>query len=127
MKLTIRTFEKSPGLFSIALGGMLDSNTSMTLEKEVDSILANRPHTVIFDMEDLDFISSAGLRIVAKTKKALKPFGGTFLAVNMQPQIREVFDIIKALPGEQIFESVQELDDYLMVRQHRNIEERNER
>jgi hypothetical protein len=36
----------------------------------------------------------------------------------MQPQIQEVFEIIKSLPGVAIFETVAELDEYLAMRQN---------
>jgi anti-anti-sigma regulatory factor len=43
----------------------------------------------------------------------LKESGGKIVLLNLQPQIREVFDIIKALPCEQIFSSIEEMDEYL--------------
>ena len=39
--------------------------------------------------------------------------------VNLQPQIHEVFEIVKALPGVSIFASVAEFDEYLAVRQRK--------
>jgi hypothetical protein len=42
---------------------------------------------------------------------------GTTAIVNMQPQIQEVFDIIKALPGLGIFKDVAEFDNYIAARQ----------
>ena len=33
--------------------------------------------------------------------------------VNLQPQIKKVFDIVKALPEQQIFTSIEEMDNYL--------------
>jgi anti-anti-sigma factor len=69
----------------------------------------------------LDFISSAGIRVFLMAQKELKSRGGTVMMMNPQPQIRKVFDIIKALPDATVFSSVEELDDYLahMQDQHR--------
>jgi anti-anti-sigma regulatory factor len=53
------------------------------------------------------------------TKKAMKEGGGSVLLTNLQPQIRKVFDIIKALPSLSIFESVEELDEYLTQMQRK--------
>ena len=57
-------------------------------------------------------------------RKALKERGGQASFIHMQPQIEEVFAIMKALPGVNIFESVQELDNYLAARQAAVLENR---
>ena len=72
---------------------------------------------VVFDLADLKFISSAGLRVFASVRKTLKERHGQASFIHMQPQIQEVFEIIKALPGVAIFKDVGELDRYLAARQ----------
>jgi len=124
MSLEVFVSEKAPGVINILLEGTLDANTHATLEKRVDEILLKNPGILIFDLERLKFISSIGLRVIAKAKKTMKQSSGQLMLVNLQPQIKEVFDIINALPQEQIFKSVQELDEYLMVMQQRNIQAR---
>jgi anti-anti-sigma regulatory factor len=52
----------------------------------------------------------------------LRESGGKIVLLNLHPQIRKVFEIIKALPSEQIFESVEELDQYLDTMQKGTIE-----
>ena len=71
----------------------------------------------MFDLATLKFISSAGLRIFTAARKTLKERGGQASFINMQPQIQEVFSIIKSLPGVAVFRNVEELDQYLAVRQ----------
>jgi anti-anti-sigma factor len=71
------------------------------------------------DLQDLDYLSSAGVRVIIKTRNALKKNGGKLVFMNIPPQIKKVFDIINALPAMQIFMSVEELDDYLDVMQTR--------
>ena len=51
------------------------------------------------------------------TRKQLKERGGQASFVHMQPQIQEVFEIIKSLPGVAIFKDMAELDRYLAARQ----------
>jgi anti-anti-sigma regulatory factor len=70
----------------------------------------------------LKFISSAGLRVFSIARKTLKERGGQASFMNMQPQIEEVFAIMKSLPGVAIFESVAEMDNYLAARQRAVIE-----
>lgn len=113
MSLAFNTTEEIPGIFIIKLNGSLDSNSSGSLETETDSLVERKPNAIIFDFEHLDYISSAGVRVVLKTKKSLKGISSNLMMINLQPQIKKVFEIINALPSMQVFASVQELDEYL--------------
>jgi len=53
----------------ISIGGSLDSNTAQQLQQSVDAEISDAVATVIFDFKELDFLSSAGLRVIFKTKK----------------------------------------------------------
>jgi anti-anti-sigma regulatory factor len=54
-----------------------------------------------------------GIRVLVKTKNALKQRGGEIAFINLRPQIRKVFDILIALPVFKVFAHIQEFDDYL--------------
>ena len=113
MQLKVTSREKSMGAFIVSPEGSIDTDTYLILEEKVDVLLDTNPGMIIFDLEKLDYISSMGVRVIAKAKKALKKSGGKVLLLNLQPQIRKVFEIIKALPSEQLFASVEEMDNYL--------------
>jgi anti-sigma B factor antagonist len=117
MKITL----KSPGVYVLLLNGWLDSQTHKILDEKVEEILKESPKTLIFNMEQLDYISSAGVRIIYKTKKTLKRDGGYLFLMNLKPQIKKVFEIINALPSMNVFSGVQELDDYLDAMQQKAI------
>jgi len=106
------------GATTIKLDGSLDTSTAPDLERQLAPILAGNVQDLVFDLADLKFISSAGLRVFSNARKAIKARGGQASFVNMQPQIQEVFEIIKSLPGIAIFQTVAELDQYLAVRQN---------
>jgi anti-anti-sigma factor len=76
-------------------------------------ILDASPSWMVFDLKKLDYISSMGVRVIVKAKKFFKKSEGSVVLLNPQPQISKVFEIVKALPSEQIFESVEEMDRYL--------------
>jgi len=101
----------------ISIAGSLDSNTAQQLQQSVDHEIGDSVATVIFDFKDLDFLSSAGLRVIFKTKKTMDNSGGKFLLVNLQPQIKKVFEIIKALDGMNVFKNQEEMDAYLAAMQ----------
>jgi anti-sigma B factor antagonist len=105
------------GTANVKLTGSLDTATAPELEKQLAPVLASQVKEIVFDLAQLKFISSAGLRVFAATRKQLKERGGQASFVHLQPQIQEVFDIIKALPGVAIFKDIAELDRYLAARQ----------
>ena len=113
MPLTVTAKEKTPGVFILYPAGSLDSNTYEILDKRIDLILEGSRKVIVLDMENLDYISSMGVRVVIKAKKAMMKNSGDLVLMNLQPQIHKVFEIINALPSQQIFSSTQELDHYL--------------
>jgi anti-sigma B factor antagonist len=103
----------------IALSGRLDTITAPQLQDKIDEYLDAGARTVVMDLRRLEFLSSAGLRVIFKTKKLMDRRKGRFLLVNLQPQVRRVFEIIKALDGMNVFASQEEMDDYLAAMQHK--------
>ncbi len=102
---------------NVRLSGSLDTSTAPELESQLNDLLKGPVKELVFDLAQLTFISSAGLRVIAHTRKQLKERGGLASLVNLQPQIQEVFEIIASLPGIAIFKDVNELDHYLAARQ----------
>jgi anti-sigma B factor antagonist len=106
----------------VKLIGSLDTATAPDLERQLAPLLGGTIRDVVFDLAQLKFISSAGLRVFASTRKVLKDRGGQASFINLQPQIQEVFEIMKSLPGVAIFKDVAELDRYLAARQRSHTE-----
>ena len=99
---------------TIALEGRLDSATAPDLDRLLDRVLArkNIPR-VVFDLGQLDYLSSAGIRCFVRARKAIEPHGGRIAIVNPKPAVQKVLDIVKAIPPGGLFKSVAELDAYL--------------
>ena len=108
---------KNMSAATVRLAGSLDTATAPDLERQLAPVLAGPVKDVVFDLAGLKFISSAGLRVFSTTRKQLKERGGQASFIHMQPQIQEVFEIIKALPGVAIFKDTAEMDRYLAARQ----------
>ena len=115
---------QSAGAVTIKLSGSLDTVTAPELERQVAPILAGAVKDLVFDLAELKFISSAGLRVFSIARKQLKERGGQASFIHMQPQIQEVFEIMKSLPGVAIFKDMAELDRYLAARQRAHQENR---
>jgi len=113
---------QNAGAVTVTLTGSLDTATAPELERQLVPVLAGGVKDLVFDLAQLRFISSAGLRVFSNARKTLKERGGQASFVNMQSQIAEVFEIMKSLPGVAIFKDVAELDRYLAVRQRKHLE-----
>ena len=109
---------------TIKLVGSLDTVTAPELEQWLGPVLAGPVTEIIFDLAELRFVSSAGLRVFALVRRILKERGGRVSFIHLQPQIQEVFDIMKSLPGVAIFKDLAEMDRYLAARQRAHSENR---
>lgn len=81
------------GVTIIAFAGNLDSNTSPAAQQTLDGILAGGGKKLIIDFSTLDYISSAGLRVLLGTAKQLQRSGGALRLFGLNETVREVFEI----------------------------------
>ena len=121
MALEVTWNERAEGVFVVRPLGHMDSNTYTILEDVLDKLIAPSTSVLAFDMDGLEYISSAGLRVLFKAAKAVEAQGGKYFMSNLKPQIQKVFDIIKALPSMRIFKDIEELDGYLDVMQQKEV------
>ncbi len=75
---------------TIALEGRLDTNTSTDLESELQNLAG--VSKLIFDLEKLEYISSAGLRILLSCQKKMN-LKGSMVIKNASSDIKEIFEI----------------------------------
>ena len=113
MPLKVKSNTRGKGIIVVSPIGSIDASTFNVFDEMMDDILKQKPDVIIFDMEFADYISSSGIRVLLKTKKALKQTDGRMVFMNLQPQIQKVFDILKAIPSLKVFASIEELDNYL--------------
>ena len=113
-------FKRTTSTVTTLLAGSLDTATAPELQRQLTPILESHVMDLAFDLANLTFISSAGLRVFSIARKRLKERGGQTSFVNMQPQIKEVFEIVKALPGVSVFSSTEEMDAYLAAQQRKH-------
>jgi len=86
--------EKQGGINIFKLNGRLDSNTSQGFEKKLFQAISDGSKTMVVDFKDLDYISSAGLRVILKATKAIKREDGRIMLCSMQDYVKEVFEIL---------------------------------
>jgi anti-sigma B factor antagonist len=104
---------------TVDLEGSLDTATAPELEQQLKPIIESQVKDLVFNLKRLQFISSAGLRVFAASRKRLRERGGQVSFVEMPPHIQKVFEVVRALPGIGVFRDDRELDAYLAHRQGR--------
>ena len=87
------TFESLDAATVVDLFGRLDSANAATVEAELLSRLSTAPGGVVIDFSRLDYISSAGLRIILVIAKRMKQGARPLVLTGFQPNIRDVFEI----------------------------------
>lgn len=83
--------QKKESVYSIALVGRLDTSTAPLLEAEINANLEGVTEFEL-DFAKLDYISSAGLRVLLAAQKIMNK-QGSMKVCNVNPEIMEVFDI----------------------------------
>ena len=76
---------------TLIVSGRLDTQTAPELEAELDAVLSGLKE-LTFDMTNLEYVSSAGLRVILKAQKAMNAQGSMKLT-GVNDSIMEVFDI----------------------------------
>lgn len=86
------TKQHEDGATIIALSGRLDTITAPELQKEVES-LDLKDHKVIIDCKELEYVSSAGLRVFLFAHKKLTSQGSSFAVRNVNETIMNVLEL----------------------------------
>jgi len=107
------TIDEAKSVARVTLTGALNTDTAPGFEQELQQVVAQGLELTVLDMKHLDYISSAGLRVIFKAAKQTKAAGHRLAAANRKPHIDKVFEILKALPDMAVFANDEELDDYL--------------
>lgn len=82
---------KNDAELTLTLSGRLDTTTAPQLETVVNEDTADIT-SLVFDFENLDYVSSAGLRVLLSAQKLMNK-QGKMVIHKVKPEIMEVFDI----------------------------------
>lgn len=87
------TKKQSNGVMIIYLNGRLDTTTSAGVQKQINELIDAGETQLILNFKDLDYISSAGLRILIATIKLLQQRQGQLVLSAIKERIYEILDI----------------------------------
>lgn len=89
--MTIET-ERMEEMLLLRLEGRLDTNTAPQFQEVLDNMLEGIKELQI-DMERLEYVTSAGLRVLLATMKKMKAGGGSMTVLHVNNAVMEVFNI----------------------------------
>ena len=82
------------GRLVVSIEGRLDANTSASLQERLLAEVDRRPNEIIvLDMAPLNYLSSAGLRVLLVAAKTGKKIGTELRLAGLRPHVEEVFTI----------------------------------
>jgi anti-anti-sigma factor len=90
--------------------GRVDSTNSGEIERVALELLEAGNKRFIYDLSDMDYISSAGLRVILLTGKKLRACDGKMVLVGMHDLVKDVFEMSGFLT---LFAAAKTLDDGL--------------
>ncbi len=91
----------------VEIKGRLDSSNSPQLNEKLGGIMEKGNYKIILDLAELDFISSAGLRVFVNTQKACKRYNrGEVILAKVPSPIKESLDLVGFTTIFKIFDDV---------------------
>lgn len=92
----------------LKVSGQLDALSGADYEQRLNRLVAEGARRLVVDFGPLVYISSAGLRALLNTSKPLLAQGGALVYANLQPSVREVFEMTGLLSLFNVCDSLPE-------------------
>ena len=89
----------------VSVSGRIDSATSSKLSDALNGITENGRYHIVLDLKDVEFMSSAGLRVLISTQKTCKPRGEVVLA-QVPERIYEALELAGFIPLFKFFDDI---------------------
>lgn len=104
MEITTTQYKHSDVVKAV---GRIDSATSTQLAEEMDALTNAGRYRIIFDMSGVEFMSSAGLRVLISTQKTCKRYNrGEIVLVNVPQRIYDALELAGFVPLFKIFDDI---------------------
>ena len=100
--------DEHPNALVVFVAGKIDASNSPKIEKEIASYTATVQKLVILDLKGLEYMSSAGLRVVLISAKNLKAKGQGLLISGLQGPVKDVFELSGFYSIFKIFQTVED-------------------
>lgn len=81
------------GILAIDIEGKLDTQTATPAMEELLQYLESSPDKVLINLAPLEFVSSAGLRVILRVAKQMRGYGGALKVSGAQGVVKDVLEI----------------------------------
>ena len=81
------------GIVSIAIKGRLDADSSLEAEKVVKEALGGDANRLLFNLGELEYLSSAGLRVLLSAAKEMRRRDGKIVLCALNEFVKEIFEV----------------------------------
>lgn len=85
--------QNKDGIICLKIDGRLDADSAPEAETAVKDIIQAGSLRLLFDLSEMDYISSAGLRVILMAVKALRAKQGQVVLCGLTPYVKEIFDV----------------------------------
>ena len=86
-------FVSDGNVLTIRPEGHMDAVTSPELDKRIHKTLTNEFTTVILDLEKVEYVSSAGLRVILALEEDLEERNASLKVTNINEMVMDIFDL----------------------------------
>lgn len=91
----------------VKASGRIDSHTAPDLKQAFDGLLDEGRHRLVFDMSEIEFLSSSGVWVLLETqKRARKKRGGDLVIASANQNIQKTLDLAGLMHFMKMFEDV---------------------
>ena len=87
------TERRTAGIVTLSLSGSLDATTAMAFEEKILAQIESGERRFVIDLAQLDYISSAGLRVFILAAKRLNSANGKMVLCALKDPVKEMFDL----------------------------------
>lgn len=113
MPLDIRITKKDNYAYVVELDGSIDSDSYLEFGDELRDIVGEKTKAMLIDMKKVAYVSSIGIKALLDIKKYLEKKNASFAMINLQPQVKKIFEVLKLLPMFDFFEDMAQADKYI--------------
>jgi len=105
----------------ISVKGKINVNTAPEFRKSLHEQMDNRENTIIINMEELDYLSSAGIREFIVAYHQIKNMQGQIVLCGLRDVVRDVFKVTRLDSNFEIFDTEKGAFEYLNTKKHKKV------
>lgn len=105
MAINIDVRSKGDDITLVVLNGEIGTESVNQFKEKIDGILNDGRVKLIMDFQDVSYLNSMGLGVIAATLKKVKKSKGDLKLINLSPSVQELFELTRLTKVFEIFDS----------------------